>query len=72
MMKIKIDGNSIRIISKNKQTLRLYTSESGDTDIISFEICKEGFCTGGYLPDIEFSKRDTFLRHIGNRLEHIK
>ena len=71
-MKIEIDDDEIRLRSPNGQSLRIHAYESGDTTIISFEICKDGICGSGNLPAVEFGTRDTLLRHIGNRIEVVQ
>ena len=71
-MKLTIENNEVRVTSRNGQSLRVHMREDGDTDIVSFEVCKGGLCGGGGLPDVEFGKRDTLLRHLGNRIEKIR
>lgn len=69
-MKIEIDGNNIRLRA-NERSLRIHWRECDGVEIISFEICDDKFCRSGNLPDVEISKRETLLRHTGNRIEQV-
>ena len=72
-MKIEINGPEIRICAKNsKRSLRIYCRESDGAEIISFEISDGAICRGGHLPDVEFTKRDTLLRHLGSNIEKVQ
>ena len=70
-MKIEIKGNSAKFVAANGRSLRLHWRESEGIEIISFEISDGRFATSGKLPDVEMSKRETILRHIGNRIERV-
>ena len=69
-MKIEIEGNNIRLRA-NGRSLLIHCREQEGVEIISFEICDDKFCRGGMLPDVELSKRECVLRHIGNRIEQV-
>ena len=73
-MQIEIEPKSreVRLRGKGKRSLLIHFYERDGVEIISFELCDNGIRRGGRLPDIEFTDRDTLLRHIGNRLEQIK
>ena len=54
------------------RSLRIQFYECEGAEIISFEVSDGTICTGGHIPDVEFTSRDTILRHIGDRIEKVQ
>ena len=71
-MKIEIQDHKIRLTSAHGRSLIIYMSAIDGTEIISFSISDGRIEAGGNLPAVEFSSRETILRHIGNRIEQIR
>lgn len=70
-MKLEIENNNIRMTA-NGRSLIIHHREEDGVEIISFQISDGQFAGSGKLPDVEFSKRDALLRHIGNRIEQVR
>jgi hypothetical protein len=69
-MNVEIHDNTLRIKAHDR-CLVIHCRERDGVHIISFELGDGRILRSGPLPDVEMSKRDTLLRHRGNRLEQI-
>lgn len=59
-------------LEANNRALIIHWHEYDGVCVIRFDVVENGIRKGGHLPDVEMSRREILLRHIGNRIEQIR